>query len=105
MEADDVQSTIELAADFNVNIKTILADIQQIGRSKSSTNRLSGRQSDADVEACFALLNRHRNKGILNDIDTCGKTPTLYDRNRKSRWVEADTGPMQCPRRKLTPER
>ena len=86
VEADDTQSTAELAADFDVSVKTILVHLRQIGKVKKLdkwVNELNDRQRDVRVETCLALLNRHTNEGILNRIVTC----------------------EQCPKRKLTLEK
>ena len=75
VEADDTQSTAELAAAFDVSVKTILVHLRQIGKVKKLDkwvpHELNDRQREVRVETCLALLNRHTNEGILNRIVTC----------------------------------
>lgn len=107
VEADPTQSTAELAAGFGVSVKTTLKHLRQIGKIKKLDkwvpHELNDQQRDLRVEACIALLNRHRNEGILNRIVTCDEKWILYDnRKRSSQWVDPGTAPNQCAKEKIT---
>ncbi|CAH0690202.1 unnamed protein product [Spodoptera exigua] len=110
VEADDTQSTAELAAAFDVSVKTISVHLRQIGKVKKLDkwvrHELNDRQREVRVETCFALLNRHTNGGILNRIVTCDEKWILFDnRKRSARWLDPGSAPKQCPKRKLTPRK
>ncbi|XP_045454794.1 histone-lysine N-methyltransferase SETMAR-like [Melitaea cinxia] len=65
VEADDSQTTAELAAAFKVTTKTRLAYLHQIGKVKKLDKwvprELNERQCEIRVETYLALLNRHTN--------------------------------------------
>lgn len=110
VEADDTQSTAELAAAFDVSVKTILVHLRQIGKVKKLDkwvpHELNDRQREVRVETCLALLNRHTNEGILNRIVTCDEKWILFDnRKRSASWLDPGSAPKQCPKRKLTPRK
>ncbi|CAG5047662.1 unnamed protein product [Parnassius apollo] len=88
VEADDTQSTAELAAAFDVSIKTMLVYLDQIGKVKMidkwEPHKLNDRQREVRVETCLALLNRHTNEGILNRIVTCAEQWILFNNPKRS---------------------
>ena len=110
VEADDTKSTAELAAAFDVSVKTLLVHLRQIGKVKKLDkwvpHELNDRQREVRVETCLALLNRHTNEGILNRIVTCDEKWILFDnRKRSASWLNPGSVPKQCPKRKLTPRK
>jgi histone-lysine N-methyltransferase SETMAR len=107
VEADSSQSTSELAAAFNVNDKTILIHLNQIGKIKKLGKwvpyELTEQQQQTRVDACINLLNRHTNEGILNRIVTCDEKWILYDnRKRPQQWLDRGEAAKSCPKRKLS---
>ncbi|XP_045447536.1 histone-lysine N-methyltransferase SETMAR-like [Melitaea cinxia] len=110
VEADDSQTTAELAAAFEVSTKTILVNLRQIGKVKKLdkwvSHELNERQRQICVETCFALVNRQTNKGTLNRIVTCDEKWILFE-NRKclASWLNPGSVPKQCSKRKMIPKK
>ncbi|XP_045446564.1 histone-lysine N-methyltransferase SETMAR-like [Melitaea cinxia] len=107
VEADDSQTTVALAAAFEVSTKTILVHLRQISKVKKLEkwvpHELNERQREIRVETCFALLNRHTNEGTFNRIVTCDEKCILFDnRKRSASWLDPGSVPKQCPKRKMT---
>ncbi|XP_045451094.1 histone-lysine N-methyltransferase SETMAR-like [Melitaea cinxia] len=110
VEADDSQTTTELAAAFEVSTETILIRLLQFGKvnklDKWVPDELNKRQREIRVEACLALLNRHTNEGILNRIVTCDEKWILFDnRKHSASFLDLGSVPKKCPKRKMFPKK
>lgn len=98
VESDPSQSSRDLAAAFDVSVKTILEHLAQIGKVKKLDkwipHELTALQQDQRLEACVSLLARHKIEPFLHRIVTCDEKWILYDnRKRAYSWLDAEEPP------------
>ncbi|XP_045445735.1 histone-lysine N-methyltransferase SETMAR-like [Melitaea cinxia] len=104
VEADDSQTTAELAAAFEVSTKTILVNLLQIGKvkklDKCVPHELNERKREIRVETCLALLNTRRH--IESYCYLWQKWILIDNRKRSASRLDPGSVPKQCPKRKVT---
>lgn len=106
VESDPSQSAHEISLKFCVSKQTILFHLSQIGKvrklDKWVPHELNEKQKLKRLEACLALLSRHKSDPFLNRIVTCDEKWIKYDnRKRSAQWLDKDEAPKHTSKPKI----
>nr|XP_012143994.1 PREDICTED: histone-lysine N-methyltransferase SETMAR-like [Megachile rotundata] len=100
VEANQSETTCELAARYEVTIPTILSHLKAIGKVKKLDwwvpHELNERQQRNRFEVCCSLVSRLKGDPFLHRIVTCDEKRKLFDnRKRSAQWLDKDGAPKR----------